>query len=91
MNIINDKQTYNVYVARKMTKLKQTWIDIQEVSLQYSLYCDLWSRLKFKSKVNQNTQPSSVDKGRISQESTHYINTTIDTIIVYKNLWSFMM
>ena len=43
MNIINDKQTYNVYVARKMTKLKQTWIDIQEVSLQYSLYCDLWS------------------------------------------------
>ena len=89
MSIINDKQTYNVYVARKMTKLKQTWIDIQEVSLQYSLYCDLWSRSKFKSKVNQKIQPSNVDKGRISQESTHYINITIDTIIPYslKFLW----
>ena len=40
---------------------------------------------------SSSQRSSSVDKGRISQESTRYINTTIDTIIVYKNLWSFMM
>ena len=54
--------------------LKQTWIDIQGVSLQYSLYCDLWSQSKFKAKVNQ----------KISEKVNYQLNQLLLAHMAFK-------